>query len=207
MESLPFSPRLIGRITVAIGRPVEKFATTGASRVYVSDDQSQDKVLELAEKADMVFWVYGETKGLRWEIGKLTAMLPPEKLVLALPVWQAPLKERAKYCDNLVAPIGHSLPNGLPNEIGDALFIAFDSQSQAQPVHPSAPPLILRIGLLGGWNRIVGGRRALLDSRGIARYQPSRGSVALSLFGGLLWLNRFSVLSVMIYGLYVQFTK
>jgi hypothetical protein len=192
---------------VAIGRPGETFATTGASRVYVSDDEWQDKVIELAEKAEMVFWVYGETEGLRWEIGKLTAMLPPEKLVLALPVWQAPLKERAKYWDNLVAQIGHSFPNGLPDEIGDALFIAFDSQWQAQPVHPSAPPLILRIGLLGGWNRIVWGIRTLLDSRGIARYQPGRGAVALSLFGGLLWLTVFSVMAVMAYGLYVQFTK
>lgn len=192
---------------VAIGRPGEKFATTGASRVYVSDDEWQDKVLELAEKAEMVFWVYGETEGLRWEISKLTAMLPPEKLVLALPVWQAPLKDRAKYWDNLVAQIGHSFPNGLPNNIGDALFIAFNEHWQAQPVHPNAPPLILRIGLLGGWNRIVWGIRALLDSRGISRYQPGGGAVALSLFGGLLWLTLFSVMAVMAYGLFVQFTK
>lgn len=192
---------------VAIGRPGETFATEGASRIYVTDDEWQDTVLELAEKAELVIWVYGETEGLRWEIGKLTAMLPPHKLVLALPIWEVPSKERPQYWDNLVSQIGHSFPNGLPDEIGDALFIEFNDQWEGQPIHPSAPPLLLRIGTLGGWNRIVWGIRALLDGRGLERYQPGRGAAALSLFGGLLWAILFSVMGVFAYGLFVQFTK
>lgn len=190
---------------VAIGRPGEKFATTGASRVYVSDDEWQDKVLELAEKAKLVVWVYGETEGLRWEIGKLTALLPPEKLIVALPIWQLPQKQRPAYWQQLVEQIGHSFPKPLPDDIGDSLFITFDKDWTAQAIKAKAPPWLLRVGLLGGWNRVVWGLRTLLDQRHIARYQPGTGAIAISLLGSLVWLTLFSVIGVLGYGLIQAF--
>lgn len=191
---------------VAIGRPGEKFATLGASRIYVSDDEWQAKVLELAEQASLIIWVYGDSEGLRWEISQLTASLPPEKLIIALPIWQLPIKDRPAYWDNLVTQIGHSFPNGLPEQIGQSLFVSFDADWNPHVIEAQPPSLWLRIGLLGGWNRMVWGMRTLLDQRDMPRYQPGKGAIALSLFGGVIWLSLFSLIGILGYGLLQAFT-
>ena len=52
---------------VAIGRPGEPAPPLGAKRIYVSDDQWQDKVRQMSADARLVIFRLGETEGLKWE--------------------------------------------------------------------------------------------------------------------------------------------
>lgn len=59
--------RKIGK-PVAIGCPADKTPPLGAYRIYVGDDEWQDKVVELVERAKLVVLRIGLTEGLAWEV-------------------------------------------------------------------------------------------------------------------------------------------
>ena len=189
---------------VAIGRPGEKFATTGAARVYVTDDEWQDKVLELAEQAQLVVWVYGATEGLRWEISKLIGKLPPEKLVVAFPFWNLRLKKRQPLWDELVASIGPFFPKPLPEKIGDSLFLEFDADWTPRPVIAKPPPLLVRTAAFTAWNRITQGIRTLLARRGIYRHEFSTGVQVFCGILTLIWIPFVLMILLMLYKAFIS---
>ena len=191
---------------VAIGRPGEKLATPGAARVYVGDDEWQDKVLELADTADLIVWVYGSTEGLRWEVSKLVESMPPEKLVIALPIWSVPIKKRPEIWREVLASIGHVMPKGLPDDIGDSLFIAFNKDWTPVPIKARPPHIMVRAALMFGWNRITQGIRGVLDLRGITYPGPTMGTFIACTIGMLMWMTVLGVLLVLLYGLFQAFT-
>lgn len=70
---------------VAIGRPGERFLPFGAARLYVNDDQWQERVIALAEKASAVVVVTSSTPGLRWEITTMLERFPEKTVFLSPP--------------------------------------------------------------------------------------------------------------------------
>ncbi|MGI9353435.1 MAG: hypothetical protein ACR2O3_17890 [Rhizobiaceae bacterium] len=189
---------------VAIGRPGEKFATLGAARVYVSDDQWKDKVLELTSEASLVVWVFGSTEGLKWEISKLVDGVPPEKLVVALPFWNVPVRKRSYLWEEVVATIGHEFPKPLPTNIGDSLFIVFNAEWTPIAIQANPPHILLRTMMLGAWNRTSQGIRKILDMRGISYPEPSALALTVALLISLLWVPLLSIVSILLYGGFVK---
>jgi hypothetical protein len=71
---------------VAVGRPGERLPEVGAERLYLPHDDWQDAVQRLMAGARMVVLVLGLGPSLRWEIGQVVQRVPPERLVLLVPM-------------------------------------------------------------------------------------------------------------------------
>lgn len=189
---------------VAIGRPGEKFATTGAARIYVRDDEWQEKVFELAQDAGFVVWVYGKSDGLRWEIAQLVGRVPPEMLVIALPFWEVPARKRGPLWSDVVSSIGHVFPKPLPDSIGESLFIAFDKDWTPIPIKGRPPHILIRTMALGGWNRIIQGVRGLLDLRCVDYPKPGLAFLTFAAVITLVWSTLLFIFAFMIYGSFID---
>ena len=70
---------------VAIGKPGEKLPALGAARLYVGDDEWQETIRVLMERAKLVVLLLGDTPGFWWELERSVKDLPPERLVLLVP--------------------------------------------------------------------------------------------------------------------------
>jgi len=190
---------------IAIGKPGEKFATTGAARVYVTDDQWKDKVIEMLAKSDIAVWTYGATEGLKWEISRLVESITPDKLVIALPVWKLKTKARAQAWKELKENIGHVFPKALPDEIGQSLFVTFDSEWNACAVQPLPTHMMIRAAMLFGRNHIIEGVNGLLKMRGYTWPGPGWGTFIGCFFGFSAWVSVLGVILVLLYGLIQSF--
>ena len=71
--------------TVAIGRPGEVLPPVGAGRLYVGDNEWQEKVRELAARAALVVVIVDHTDGLRWELSNLPSVCSFDRILLLLP--------------------------------------------------------------------------------------------------------------------------
>ncbi|MEU6234355.1 hypothetical protein [Kitasatospora sp. NPDC047058] len=89
-EQLVAALKPVGRV-IALGVPGQKLPQAGARRMYLAHDAWQDTVLALMERARLVVLVLGAGRSLMWELVQSVRMLPPERLVLIVPM------ERAAY--------------------------------------------------------------------------------------------------------------
>jgi hypothetical protein len=191
---------------VAIGRPGEKLATTGASRLYVTEEEWKDRVIELIAKSEIVLWTYGESEGLLWEISQLKETVSPEKLVLAFPFWDMRMKVRHALWREASQKLNSIFSKPLPETIGNSLFVGFDKDWNAYWIETSPPPWGLRIAMLGFWNPITKGIQTLLKERGYYYPPLTIGEkVVMGVLAALGWIL-LGVVFVMIYGLYVAFS-
>jgi len=69
---------------IAIGKPGEKIVTTGASRVYVTNEEWQQTVLDLLNESSFVVLQPSRTKGVWWEVEQVFNKAAPEKILLCL---------------------------------------------------------------------------------------------------------------------------
>ena len=65
---------------VAIGKPGEKIITSGANRMYVTNEEWQDVVLDYLNRSQLVVLQPNSTEGVWWEIGKSVELVEPERL-------------------------------------------------------------------------------------------------------------------------------
>lgn len=65
---------------VAIGKPGEKIITSGANRMYVTNEEWQEVVLDYLHRSQIVVLQPNSTEGVWWEINKSVEMVTPEKL-------------------------------------------------------------------------------------------------------------------------------
>lgn len=114
---------------IAIGRPGENLAGIGAARVYVSDDDWQDKILEYFHRSQMVIMRAGKTQGLHWELEQLVEMQKPQNILLILPHTQADYQEFRQWANDV-------LPKPLPADKPDARFLLFRQDWTPQPLTP-----------------------------------------------------------------------
>jgi hypothetical protein len=70
---------------VAIGNPKDELPPLGASRLYVTDAEWQDRVKALIGDASLVVVVAGSTPGLAWEISQVRALVDPSRLLIVVP--------------------------------------------------------------------------------------------------------------------------
>ena len=70
---------------VAIGRPREKMAGTGAARIYVSDAEWQEQIRRWLDKARLIILRPGSSEGVSLELGMLRDWNHPERILLIMP--------------------------------------------------------------------------------------------------------------------------
>ncbi|TQF01178.1 hypothetical protein E6W39_01680 [Kitasatospora acidiphila] len=92
---------------VAVGRPGETLPPAGAARLYMPDSGWDQAVLELVREAGLILVGAGTTPGVRWEIEQVTAMVPPEKIVIVVPFGKREYEEFRSIA-------GGYFPRGLP---------------------------------------------------------------------------------------------
>lgn len=99
---------------IAVGLPGAKLPGTGAARLYLSENNWQQEVKELLDKACLVVIRSGTSDGLHWEIETvLKSTHNPEQLLMILP---ATKKEYFKF-NSLMNRYNITLPEKLPNTI------------------------------------------------------------------------------------------
>lgn len=70
---------------VAVGRPGEPLPELGAARMYVSNEEWQQKVGDLMSRARLAVLRAGKTPGFWWEVARAARNLRPEQLLFLLP--------------------------------------------------------------------------------------------------------------------------
>ncbi len=113
MEQYKFN-KLMNRLGpyIAIGRPGELLPEPGAARLYVSDDEWQDKVIGLLDRALFIVIRAGATPGLQWEISQVLSLLPLTRILLITPARKRDYKVFRDWLSQL-------LPKPLPEKLGD----------------------------------------------------------------------------------------
>jgi hypothetical protein len=70
---------------VAVGKPGEELPELGARRIYLRNEQWQERVTELMRESALVVLRPGQTSGVWWEISQAMTHVRPERCLLVLP--------------------------------------------------------------------------------------------------------------------------
>ncbi|MBT2971668.1 MAG: hypothetical protein B6D72_14570 [gamma proteobacterium symbiont of Ctena orbiculata] len=106
---------------IAVGRPGVRLPGTGAARLYVPDEQWQQRVTQLIRSARLVIIRAGTSAGLNWEIETVRRIISkPHQLLVILPL----SKKGYRAFRQSVAEAGIKLPERPPN----AMFMTFDER-------------------------------------------------------------------------------
>ena len=145
-------------IFVAIGKPGERFATTGALRMYVGNDEWKAIVDGLLQELWVVILQPASTEGIWWEVERSIRAVPPERLLFCMVNYHCRQNDYETFRLRLekFLPAGVHVPRGVgcANRI---MFFRFDKNWQ-----PIALPVINYLRLL--WlfrNRAVNFQRTL----------------------------------------------
>lgn len=92
---------------IAIGKPGETLPQLGAARMYVQDDDWQDKIAELMPEAKLVVLLAGFTVGLLWELETAITRVNPKHLVILLPYDS---EQYDAFCEKTQSLFGHQMP-------------------------------------------------------------------------------------------------
>jgi hypothetical protein len=113
---------------VAVGNPIEQLPMIGAARVYAPDDEWQEKVDELTDRAGVLLVHAGEGDGLTWEVRHVIEQDEPERVILSLPLL-AERKEpsRQERYDDFRRRTVDAFPRPLPETIGHCQFLYFEA--------------------------------------------------------------------------------
>jgi hypothetical protein len=128
---------------IAIGKPGEELTEIGATRIYVPHDQWQAVVLQLLEWCRCaVIRTGSHTQGLVWEMTTAREVLPPEKLVVELPLSAAEATDYSgdsssasytAFCRTMRESMGVQMPSAVKGY----RFVAFDTEWRPRPVKPA----------------------------------------------------------------------
>lgn len=101
---------VLGRLGpfVAIGRPGEKLPQLGAARKYVTDEQWQQTVGELMDRARLVVFRAGDSEGLAWEIEQAGRRLAPWRIIIIVPFGK---KKYDRFRPTAERALGRALPD------------------------------------------------------------------------------------------------
>jgi hypothetical protein len=126
---------------VAIGEPQERAVTSGADRMYVSDDRWQEIVLQYLELAQGVILQPSLTDGVLWEIDRTFATTPRHRVLLSLVNYEDRPNEYEVLWLHLWEQHKVRLPRSVPYRNRPCFaFFTSDGSAYAQPVVYLAPP-------------------------------------------------------------------
>jgi hypothetical protein len=113
---------------VAVGDPTERLPMIGAARIYAADEDWQEKVDELTDRAGVLLLQAGEGDGLAWEVRHVVEQDAPERVILSLPL-HAERKEQSRQerYDDFRRRSADAFPRPLPETIGHCQFLYFDA--------------------------------------------------------------------------------
>ncbi len=139
---------------VAVGRPGEALAPSGAARLYIQDENWKNKVRELMDAAKIVVLVLfsenlslqaHENEGFRWEIQEAMGRLDPRKLLVILPAATRLVHSVASYSfdsrktqrlnrqksfEHFARLIRTAIPYQLPVAVEKAQFLYFNANGE-----------------------------------------------------------------------------
>jgi hypothetical protein len=95
---------------VAIGQPSEKLPDLGAARMYLDDDEWQDKVRELLASSSLVVLRAGDTPNFFWEVEQSAKIIKPKNIIILIP--------KIRY-DLFRTRANQYFPKPLPEDIGN----------------------------------------------------------------------------------------
>ena len=129
---------------IAIGRPGEDFQPPGAARFYVGDQDWQDIVTNLVTHAVLVVVRAGSSAGLWWEISHLVQHVEPRRVVFFFPARTFPVQRRRAYRE-FRERANQLLPSPLPQDLGKAIFVTFDTEWRPILLGPQSVPWLPRL--------------------------------------------------------------
>lgn len=164
-ELLAYAFQRVGTL-VAIGDPKEDLPLLGATRFYTGkpglaesvDDETWRKVVERQiQNAQLILLHIGLSDGLRWEVNRVVQLADPQRVVLCLNRERTrglpfkmifrgirggeiqAIQEMWSQFRNSFAAI---FPHGLPEVVGDARFVKFDSDWTPIPLETAKRKLV-----------------------------------------------------------------
>jgi len=129
-QSLAAYFRNMGRV-VAIGRPGERIAETGAHREYVKEDEWQDRVLSILTNCQGVLLQPSQSEGMNWELRTICERVPKEQILIVCPR----INGTAGDYENLVSILEPLLDTRFPRTVPfrrRPVFIWFDKDGMVR---------------------------------------------------------------------------
>lgn len=128
---------------IAVGKPGEKLPPLGAGRLYVPEDRWQTVILELLAASQYVFFVFGSTAGLFWELQTIVERVHPAKVIVCIPPDRRGENRREAWL-RFRDRTRDVFPKPLPENPGPAFLMHFDESWRPILVAPPSGPSILR---------------------------------------------------------------
>ena len=115
---------------VAIGKPGETFASPGASRMYVTNDEWQQVVLDHLESSQMIVLQPAKTEGVWWEVEKTLSKVDLRRVLFCM----VNFHNRQDDYENFRIRANEFLEQPLPDSVSYSrtpTFIYFDDQGRS----------------------------------------------------------------------------
>jgi len=167
---------------IAIGRPGEALPVPGAARMYATDSEWRDLVLQRMRSATLVVIRAGTGAGLLWEFGQAASTLRPERVVVF--VFNVSKAEYDVFAGQIRETLGIALPaigsNSLMRTIIDLKenplnvtpgFICFSDDWSAQFL--PLPKTVVRLGYNDYKKSFSLALRPVFERNGVA-WQPAK---------------------------------
>lgn len=164
-ELLAYAFRRVG-VVVAIGDPKEHLPLLGSTRIYAAtpgsaesvDDETWRMAVERQiEKAQIILLHIGLSDGLRWEVNRVVELADPHRVVLCVNreqkrglsfkmilrgVRSAEIHAIQEMWSQFRKNFEAIFPHGLPETLGEARFIKFDSDWTPRPLETAKRKLV-----------------------------------------------------------------
>jgi len=127
---------------VAIGKPGETFASPGASRMYVTNEEWQDVVLDHLEKSQIVLLQPAQTEGVWWEVEKTLQQVDPRKVLFCMVNFHRKQNDYEKFRLRAEKFLQHPLPKNVSYTTTPA-FIYFDQDWRPSLQEVSCHPPVI----------------------------------------------------------------
>ncbi|HEV3040935.1 MAG TPA: hypothetical protein VHA33_24420 [Candidatus Angelobacter sp.] len=112
---------------IAIGDPKESVPPSGAARLYLSNEEWQERVTELLDRAGFIVIQAGDSEGLVWELDTILKKCDPTKLLIALPAGSSDRTIDCAEYNRFRNVTAHLFRDPLPNISKDSRFMYFDN--------------------------------------------------------------------------------
>jgi hypothetical protein len=153
-EQLADALRPFGQL-IAIGKPGEPLPLPGAARMYASDTEWKDIVLDRMQSASLVVIRASTRRGLLWEVEQAIHLLPPQSVVFF--ILNMTMKDYHQFAARVHEDLALNLPDVPAFSLLQAVVDYRQNPSKAQsgflyfpadwtPVFLPLPATIMRLG-------------------------------------------------------------